>query len=94
MVLYVDLPGVRRQDVEVALDDGVLSVRGRRPADLDGARLRWNERPLGSFERRVVLPPRVDRSEPAARLEDGVLEVRLGKLQREQGAGRREIRVN
>jgi HSP20 family protein len=93
MVLCVDLPGVRRQDIEVALDASVLSVRGKRPTTHDGARLRFNERLLGSFERRVVLPPRVDQSQPSARLEDGVLEVRLGKLQRETAAARRGIRV-
>jgi HSP20 family molecular chaperone IbpA len=94
MVLHVDLAGVRRQDVEVSLDGTVLSVRGKRAGDHDGARLRLNERPLGAFERRVVLPPRVDRSEPTARLEDGVLEVRLPKLERESSPARREIRVN
>ena len=93
MVLSIDLPGVRRQDVEVAVDADVLSVRGKRPADHEGARLRLNERLLGSFERRVVLPARIDRSEPTARLEDGVLEVRLGKLQRDQPTVRREVRV-
>ena len=104
MVLHVDLPGVKRQDVELSLDADVLSLRARRPpgpwelgaegTKPDGARVRWNERPLGFFERRVVLPPRVDRSEPSARLEDGVLEVRLAKLHSERTPGRREIRVS
>ena len=93
MVLHVDLPGVKRQDLELSLDADVLSVRARRPSEPDGARLRFNERPLGFFERRVVLPSRVDRGEPSARLEDGVLEIRLAKPQRDRAAGRREIRV-
>jgi HSP20 family protein len=94
LVLHVDLPGVKRQDLELSLDADVLSVRARRPVEPDGARLRFNERPLGSFERRVVLPSRVDRSEPSARLVDGVLEVRLAKAQRDRAAGRRAINVS
>ena len=94
MVLSVDLPGVKRRDLELELEADVLTVRGRRPADHDGARLRMSERPLGPFERRVLLPPRIDRSAPRARLEDGVLEVRLGKLHADALAQRREIRVS
>ena len=103
MVLHVDLPGVKRQDLELSLDADVLSVRARRPpgpwgsgatAEPDGGRMRWNERALGFLERRVVLPRRVERSEPSARLEDGVLEVRLIKQPRERAAGRRDIRVS
>lgn len=94
VVLQVEIPGVRRQDVEVELDDDVLLVRGRRNAEQDGARLRLAERPLGRFERRVQLPRRVERAEPSAKLSDGVLEVRLAKPQGEAGASRREIRVS
>jgi len=93
LVLHVDLPGVKRQDLELSLDADVLSVRAKRPTEPDGARMRWNERPLGFFERRVVLPSRVDGSEPSARLEDGVLEVRLAKPEHARKPGRREIRV-
>jgi HSP20 family molecular chaperone IbpA len=94
LVLQVELPGVRRQDVEVELDGDLLVVRGRRATLEDGARLRLTERPLGRFERRVQLPRRAERVEPSAKLADGVLEVRLGKPTGEGGGGRREIRVS
>jgi HSP20 family protein len=94
LVLQVEIPGVRRQDIEVELDGDVLVVRGRRGAEQDGARLRLTERPLGRFERRVQLPRRAERTEPNAKLQDGVLELRLPKPQEEAGGGRREIRVS
>jgi HSP20 family protein len=94
LVLCVDLPGVRRDDVELTFEAAVLTVRGRRATDHNGARLRMIERPLGPFERRVLLPARVDSAQPTARLEDGVLEVRLGKRRADAASGRREIRVS
>jgi HSP20 family protein len=94
VVVCIDLPGVPRQDVELALESDVLTVRGRRPIAHDSARLRMQEGPLGPFERRILLPQRVDRTEPSARLEDGVLEIRLGKLHHDAATGRREIRVS
>lgn len=90
MVVCLDLAGVPKSQVKLVVEGNCLFVRGGRPAANDGMRLAFSERPLGPFERRVLLPPRVSPAEPEARLRDGVLEIRLDK--RPSGAAaRREI---
>jgi HSP20 family protein len=71
-----DLPGVARQDVSVSIAGDHLAVRGQRVASAPtGATLRHSERPLGSFQRLVALPPRARRDGIEATLRDGVLVV-------------------
>lgn len=83
-LLCVDLPGVSRKDVEVTVNDNLLTVAGHRPPPLfDGHRLRAAERPIGSFARQVLLPPslrRVEAGTPvSAQMREGVLEIRVNK---------------
>jgi len=80
-VLRLDLPGVDPKDVKVELENNVLTVSGERKAQheerRDGAyRL---ERGYGRFARSLTLPEGVDPAQIAARLENGVLEVRVPK---------------
>lgn len=85
IVLWFDLPGVTREQVELTVQGNALSVSGGRAAaapELKEVRLRASERPLGSF-RRTVLLPLGTRTEPTAHLRDGVLEVRIPKESRE-----------
>ncbi len=52
VILCLDLPGVSRGELDVTLEGNVLTVNGRRSvAPADGNRLRWNERPTGTFFR-------------------------------------------
>ena len=83
-LLCLDLPGVSRKDVEVTVNDNLLTVAGRRPSPpVDGHRLRATERPIGPFTRQVLLPPSLRRTEEAprvsAQMREGVLEIRVGK---------------
>ncbi|MFN8512647.1 MAG: Hsp20/alpha crystallin family protein [Thermomicrobiales bacterium] len=79
LVLVVELPGVRKRDLHVALDRGVLVVEGEvHPGGGDGARQYFRaERPRGRFRRLLQLPFEVRAEEISAHLEHGVLEVRL-----------------
>lgn len=73
------LPGVRRADIELVIDDGTLVLTGeRRPAAprRTMGRVR-RERPSGRFRRAVRLREPVDRARVSARLEDGLLTVEL-----------------
>lgn len=77
-VYLLDVPGVRRKDVEVSLERGALVVRGERVEEReDGATLRWRETPTGRFERVVALPHNVDEEELSVSLKDGCLEIRV-----------------
>ncbi len=79
LVIRAELPGVKREDVDISLSNGVLTISGSTKAEREeksgGYYLR--ERRSGSFRRSVTLPEGVDESKVKARFEDGVLEVRV-----------------
>ena len=85
-----ELPGVEEQDIDVSLEDGVLTIRaerrgeepGEQPVEAGGRR--YVERTFGSFRRRFSLPAEVDADAIEATLRKGVLDVRLPKAQSAQ----------
>jgi HSP20 family protein len=86
----VELPGVRDDDVDVELEDGVLTVAGEvREKERTGI-LRRRTRRAGAFRYVVTLPGDVDAEHVDAQLRDGVLTVRVPKSPDTQ---RRHIRV-
>ena len=91
LVIALDVPGTARDELEVAIEGQSLVVRGRRSPKRDALKLAASERPLGPFERRVVLPQRVDLENVEASLADGVLELKIAK--RAHSSERREVRV-
>ena len=78
-VLRGDVPGTRQKDIEIRIDDGVLSVRGERKVLVDDTTFRHAERPDGQFERRFHLPGAVNEDKIKAKCSDGVLEISLPK---------------
>lgn len=74
----VDLPGVKAGDVNVEVNDNVLSISGSRVADETG-QAQLVERPYGSFVRTLTLPQGVDSDSIEAGYQDGVLELRIPK---------------
>lgn len=84
LLVAVDLAGVARNDVEVRIQDNVLTIAGTRPAVfLEDHRLRASERPFGPFRRQIVLPPALRARDSSARIQaqmrDGQLEIRISK---------------
>jgi HSP20 family protein len=83
--LYVDLPGVDPSNVELTLEDGILTLSGERSAALSkkgaDAELQQQrvERNLGRFHRRFVLPDTADSEKVNASGKDGVLTVTIPK---------------
>jgi HSP20 family protein len=78
----LDLPGVVKEDVKVAIDGNQVSVQAqpRQEAERgEGERIVYRERTAGSYARRFTLPAEVDQSQSAARLDNGVLTLTLGK---------------
>lgn len=80
-VLYADVPGVEPKDIEVHMENGVLTVRGERQAVAQEERDQYKrvERVRGSFFRRFSLPDTADSEHIAAKYANGVLEVRIPK---------------
>ena len=91
LVIALDLPGIRREALDISLDEGRLTIQGERAAESD--KLRRAERPIGRFRRSFVLPPEVEQSKISADYKDGVLRLRLPRRP-EPKARRVEIKVS
>jgi HSP20 family protein len=80
-ILAADLPGVERKDVDVTLEDGVLSIRGERNVQTEEKREGFHrrERVHGTFLRQFTLPDTVNAEQISATVKDGVLEVIIPK---------------
>jgi HSP20 family protein len=73
----VDLPGVPLEDIELTFREGLLTLKGERPAA--GGDTLYSTRWSGPFERVVGVGPDVDEARISARLENGVLSITLPK---------------
>ena len=80
-ILKADLPGVSSEDIDVNMEDGVLSLSGERKpetgSEIDG--LRRVERASGKFYRRFSLPDTANADEISARSANGILEISIPK---------------
>lgn len=91
LVIRADLPGLKKEDIDVSVQEGNLIVRGERKEESrvekeDYLRL---ERATGSFYRCLPLPSEVKPEEIKAEFKDGVLEIRLPKPAREEAEARK-----
>ena len=94
VVVKSDLPGMRKEDVDVKLVDNNLIITGERRTEerverKDFMRL---ERSHGSFSRTVGLPEGIDSEHVRASFKDGVLEVRMRKIEGKSSV--RQIKLN
>ena len=80
LVVVMDLPGVRKDDVDITVEKDRLAVTGRiRFDDYEGMEPVYTEYNVGHFERAFVLSNEIDRDEISAEMNDGVLTLRLPK---------------
>jgi len=81
IVLKAELPGIDPKDVDIRLENNVLTLRGERKVDTDVQRDNYHrvERAYGSFTRSFTLPSVVDQEHIKADYKDGVLKVTLPK---------------
>jgi HSP20 family protein len=80
-LLQADLPGVDAKDIDITMENGVLSLRGRRHHETkqEESGYRRVERVSGEFFRRFTLPDSADPEAISAQMTNGVLTVRIGK---------------
>jgi HSP20 family protein len=83
-VLTADLPGVAEQDVDVEVEDRILTISGERRSEHEARKdgYRRVERASGRFVRTLRLPRGVDADGIDARFDNGVLDVRIPKPER------------
>jgi HSP20 family protein len=93
VVVKVDLPDVKREDIKVTFENNVLSIEGERKFVSDVSREQYHrlERGYGAFRRSFTLPATVDAARVEAGYQDGVLTV---KLPRREESRPRQIKVN
>ncbi len=82
-VLTVELPGVKVEDLEIAFQDGLLTIQGERPLTQDSTdeQVHVLERRYGLFRRSITLPLHVKADAIEASTEDGVLQVVVPKVE-------------
>jgi len=92
-VLKAELPDMKRDDISVTFENGVLTLTGERKSEFDAAQGTYHrsERAYGRFSRSFTLPATVDSARIHATYKDGVLTVRVP--QREE-AKPRQITVD
>jgi HSP20 family protein len=82
VVALVELPGMKKEDIELSLHDGMLTISGERKSETqDGEKTQRTERFVGKFRRSISLPTRVDAGKVSATYKDGILTVTLPKAE-------------
>ena len=90
-LIALDLPGIKRDALEIDMDDNRLVIKGVRV--VDETRTRRTERPRGKFLRTFAVPASVDQERIGAEYKDGVLQIRLPK-RAEQKAQKIEVKIS
>jgi HSP20 family protein len=91
--ISAELPGMDEKDVEVLVDEAVLTIRGEKKAETEDKERRVSERYYGRFERVIPLPFAVEQDKIVASFNNGVLTVTLPKSAKAQEKAKR-IPVN
>jgi HSP20 family protein len=80
-VVKAELPGMKKEDISVSLQDGSLIISGERKSETksEGAEVYRAERYVGKFQRSVTLPTPVTAGKVTAEYKDGILTVTLPK---------------
>lgn len=94
MIVQADLPGVRKEDLEVTVDEGLLVIKGTRKSETEVSEEDYYrmERCSGEFYRRVALPFEVPPETVEAHFKDGVLKVEF-PVPVEKKARRTQVKV-
>lgn len=87
ILLTAELPGMSREDIDIELEDGVLTIQGEKKEEAkdEGAQGLLYERRWGSFTRRFTLPRAVDPGNITASYENGILSIRVPKAEEAKG---------
>ena len=82
IVITAAVPGLNPDDVEIVMEDDVLTIKGEFNAPLENVTYLFHERPYGRFSRSVTINVPVDADQAEAKFDKGVLTIILPKLER------------
>jgi HSP20 family protein len=79
--ITAEVPGMSDKDIELLVEDGVLTLRGEKKSETEDKDRGYSERFYGRFERRIALPTGVDHKAAKADFKEGVLNITLPKTE-------------
>jgi HSP20 family protein len=94
--IAVELPGVKEKDIDITVDDGLVTIKGEKKESREEKGETWyfSERQYGSFSRSFRLPAEADPDKIEADLKDGVLTLSVAKVAPEALAKSRRIPIS
>lgn len=86
IILHAELPGVREKDIDISIENAVLTLRGQRNFEKESEERSYHrvERAYGAFARSFTLPRSVNAQGISATFRDGILEVRMPKREEDR----------
>lgn len=83
ILVYCDLPGVDKGDVDLSIAGNVLTIKGEKKKDEDSEGSKWyrDETWGGKFQRTISLPEVIDSNKVHATMKNGVLTINLAKME-------------
>ncbi|MBN1780126.1 Hsp20/alpha crystallin family protein [bacterium] len=83
IVMVAEMPGMKKEDIRISLQDNVLSLSGEKVQDKEDRKLRYHrlERGYGQFQRSFVLPTSVKGDDVRAEYKNGLLTIHLAKTE-------------
>lgn len=90
-----DLPGVNKDDVKVTVENGRLTIEGKRESRVDENRKGFARREIfyGHFRRDVALPPDADPAKAKTKLENGVLTIEVPRIKGASKSSKQELKI-
>lgn len=77
--ITAELPGLEEKDVDITVEEGVLTLRGEKKSEVEDKDRGYTERSYGRFERQIGLPRGIEQDKASATFRNGVLTVTLPK---------------
>lgn len=93
IVIQSAIAGVRPEDLEISIENDILEIKGNRPNPEEGNKKKnyfLQECWWGPFSRKIILPEEIDNSQIQASMKEGVLTIRIPKIEKEK---RKRIRL-
>lgn len=92
IVIHASMPGVDREDIQVAIEEDILTIRGHTNGKSEGAEGKYllHERSMGTFHRSLRLPDTVNAEKATASHKDGILTTSFPKVEAKKA---RELKI-
>ena len=93
--IAIEVPGVEEGDIDLTVDDGVVSIKGEKKSSREESGDTWffSERQYGAFSRSFRLPADADESKVGADLKDGVLTITVPRAKPQEKAAK-TVKIN